>query len=225
MDVGGPIVDETAYYVRDMRAIREVLAEELGKEVSEQEIQRIRDAAIAAWAPSFTKAILWLYLQPDIDRTQAAYREVVRRIFGGDDDLVLTEGVKDIIPKLAKKYTLALAANQPVSMKERLERTGLMKYFESTLLSDDLGLHKPDTRFFTTICDHIGIPPENCCMVGDRLGYDIYPANVLGMATIWLRVGPHAVQKPRVPEDVPDAIVSSILELPQVLKQWEKKTG
>jgi len=225
MDVGGPIVDETAYYVHDMRIIREVLSGELGREIDDREIESVRDSALSAWAPSFTKAILWHYLQPDAERTQAAYKDVIYRIFSGCEDLILTPGAKEVIPALAKKYTLALAANQPVSMKARLERTGLMKYFESTLLSDDIGLHKPDARFFMAVCERIGIPPVECCMVGDRLGYDIYPPNVLGMRTVWLRVGPHAIQCPRVPEDVPDAIITHLTDLPAVLEKWEQDMG
>jgi FMN phosphatase YigB (HAD superfamily) len=58
-------------------------------------------------------------------------------------------------------------------------------------------------------------------MIGDRLDHDIYPANVLRMRTIWLRMGPHAVQVPRVPEDVPDAVITSIIQAPDVLEEWE----
>jgi HAD superfamily hydrolase (TIGR01509 family) len=225
MDVGGPIVDETAYYVRDMTTVRDVLASELGIEVGEREVADVRDMAIRQWAPSFTKAIIWHFLEPDKERTQAVYRAVINRIFAGCEDLILMPGVDKVIPGLAKKYTLALAANQPSSMRERLERTGLMKYFKSTLLSDDLGLHKPDVRFFLTICERIGFDPEECCMVGDRLGSDIYPANLLGIRTVWMRVGPHAMQHPRVPEDVPDAIISEMTELPPILEKWEKDAG
>jgi FMN phosphatase YigB (HAD superfamily) len=80
-------------------------------------------------------------------------------------------------------------------------------------------------RFFNAICDRIGIAPEHCCMVGDRLGYDIYPANLLRMRTIWMKVGPHAIQQPRVPEDVPDASISELAELPPMLDKWRKGSG
>ena len=135
-------------------------------------------------------------------------------------ELSLTEGIQEVIPKLASKYVLALAGNQPSVIAERLERTGLLEFFHSRLVSEDLGLYKPDSRFFLAICDRIGVPPEECCMIGDRLDNDIYPANVLRMRTIWLQMGPHAVQVPRMPEDVPDAVITSIIQAPDVLEEW-----
>ena len=91
------------------------------------------------------------------------------------------------------------------------------------VLSSEVHLHKPDSRFFLAVCERISVSPENCCMVGDRLDNDIYPANVLGMRTIWVRTGPHAVQRPRVPEDVPDAVVESMREVLEVIEGWERK--
>jgi HAD superfamily hydrolase (TIGR01549 family) len=223
LDVGGPMVDEREDNVHTVRVVCGILTEHLGREVREDEIEKARDAAIASWAPSFTKAVLWEFLKPDRERTLAAYDEALSRIFSYREELRLMDGVAELVPKLATRYTLALAANQPAVVKEKLERTGLMTYFKSSALSDDLGLSKPDTRFFLAICDRIGVPPEECCMIGDRLDNDIYPANILGMRTIWVRIGPHAVQRPRIPEDVPDAEVEHMSEVLAVLDRWEKK--
>jgi putative hydrolase of the HAD superfamily len=193
--------------------------------VKESDIEEARKLAISSWAPSFTKAVLWHFLKPDTVRTQRVYQRAIEEIFTHRDDVVLMDGVADLIPKLAQRYVLGLAGNQPEYTKEKLERTGLMKYFKSTLLSSDLELYKPDSRFFLEICAELGVKPENCCMVGDRLDNDIYPANVLKMRTIWVQIGPHAVQHPRVPEDVPDATVEHMSDVGKIIAEWEHGVG
>ena len=222
IDIGMPIVDERGSYILLERLVREILSRELDRAVTDAEVGRARDEAIRSWAPSFTKAVLWHFLQPDKERTHEVYLDLVERFYSRLGELPLTEGIAEVIPKLASKYVLALAGNQPAIIGERLERTGLMGYFHSRLVSDELGFYKPDSRFFLALCDRIGVPPEECCMIGDRLDNDIYPANVLGMRTIQLRMGPHAVQSPRMPEDVPDAVIESIGQAPDVLDEWER---
>jgi len=223
LDIGGPIVDERPDYLHSMEIVIDLLRSEAGIDVTREDIESIMDTAIRAYTPSVTKAVIWHFIQPDINRAKEVYREAIRRIFTRRSDVVLMEGIDDVIPAIASKYKLALAGNQPKLMREKLERTGLMSYFESDVISDEIGLHKPDSRFFLEICNRIGEMPENCVMVGDRLDNDVYPANVLGMRTVWLRVGTHAAQKPRVPEDVPDATIEDIRELVTVLGNWERE--
>ena len=223
IDVGGPLVDESADFDHTIRMLRRILSDQLGRKVTESEIIRARDQAILAWAPSFTKAVLWKFLQPDKALTNDAYMKAVKEIYKYKEDLILMPGVTEILPILAEKYVLAIAGNQLSEIKGKLEKSGILKYFTSKLVSCDIGFHKPDSRFFTAVCDRIGIPPAECCMIGDRLDNDIYPANVMGMRTIWIRVGPHAVQKPRIPEDVPDAVISGMSEIPSILDSWEER--
>lgn len=220
IDIGMPILDERGSYFLLESLVKEILSRELDRVVTEAEVGKARDEAIKSWAPSFSKAVLWHFLQPDLARTQEVYMEIVERFYDGLGELSLTEGIQDVIPKLASKYILALAGNQPSVIAERLAQTGLLEFFQSKLVSENLGLYKPDSRFFLAICDRIGVPPEECCMIGDRLDNDIYPANVLRMRTIWFRMGPHAVQVPRMPEDVPDAVITSMIEAPDVLESW-----
>jgi len=221
-DVGGPIADESEDFLFELRVISELIQEEIGREIDESEIDEAWHRAISSWAPSFIKSTIWQFLEPDRERTISLYREAINRIFTHRQDVTLMEGVEELIPKLAEKYILALAGNQPEFMRDKLERTGLLKYFASTILSSELGIAKPDSRFFLEICGRIGVAPQCCCMIGDRLDNDIYPANVLGMRTIWLRMGPHAMQQPRIPEDVPDATIESMPEVLGIIEGWER---
>jgi len=220
LDVGGPLVDENSDSMHDREIVRSLLSEHAGREITAEELRIAREKAIASWAPSFTKSVIWQYLKPDRKLTMEVYREALKRIFTHRETVTLMDGVEELIPRLASRFKLALAGNQPASMREKLESTGLIKYFDSHVLSDELGLQKPDSRFFLEICSRINVKPTNCCMVGDRLDNDIYPANVLGMRTVWIRIGPHAVQEPRIPEDVPDAVIEHMSDLEGILEHW-----
>lgn len=221
IDVGGPLVDESVDYDRMLEIITEILTRIHGRAVSKEDVNSEIGRAIDAWTPSATRSVLWQQVQQDNDRFNAAYAELVRRFFDENYRVTLMPGVEELLPKLADKYTLAIAGNQRSLVRTKLEEAGILKYFKSKEVSEDLKLAKPDSRFFLAICDRIGVPPENCCMIGDRLDNDIYPANVLGMRTIQIRGGPHAVQVPRIPEDVPDAVIERMSEVEAVLERWE----
>ncbi len=221
IDVGGPLVDETANYDRGLGIMAEVLTEFLGREISKQDVIDEMGRAIDAWTPTATRSVLWKYVGADIESFRTVYARLVKRYFDDSYEITLMPGVEELLPKLAEKYTLAIAGNQRSLVRIKLEEAGILKYFISKEVSEDLKLAKPDSRFFLAICDRIGVPPENCCMIGDRLDNDIYPANVLGMRTIQIRGGPHAVQVPRIPEDVPDAVIGHMSEVVQVIQTWE----
>jgi putative hydrolase of the HAD superfamily len=223
IDVGMPIIDERADYFLLKQHVRDTLRLDHGIIASEVEIEAAWVAAINSWAPSFAKAVLWHFLQPDRDAVTKAYRKIVDLFNSRPGELTLMDGVMDVIPFLAGKYKLAFAGNQPAVKRERLEQLGLLRYFVSMAVSEDIGFAKPDSRFFLEICRLIDVPPTECCMIGDRLDNDIYPANILGMRTIWVKVGPHAQQLPRMPEDVPDAIVTGMTELRSVFEAWESE--
>lgn len=75
-------------------------------------------------------------------------------------------------------------------------------------------LGKPSATYFQAALDALDAEPAMTWMVGDDLEADIRGAQRLGMRTVLVRTGkfrPDAVERSRV---VPDAILSSIAELP-----------
>ena len=108
---------------------------------------------------------------------------------------------------------LGIVANQPQAARERLARAGIGDLFEYQGLSGLTGFSKPDPRAFQAAAEALGVAPADCIMVGDRIDNDIVPAKALGMATILLRGGRHRRQRPRTPEEEPDAVVTDVLEL------------
>ena len=55
--------------------------------------------------------------------------------------------------------------------------------FDVVVLSQELGIRKPDERIYTIALERIGLPAERCVFVDD-LGGNLKPAEALGMTTI-----------------------------------------
>ncbi|HET6380702.1 MAG TPA: HAD family hydrolase [candidate division Zixibacteria bacterium] len=109
-------------------------------------------------------------------------------------------------------YHVAVAANQPATRTAQLRALGIDP--EVLVMSDEVGVHKPDPAFFERVLELMGgPPPSSVAYVGDRVDNDVVPAQQAGLRAVWLRRGPWGlIQQP--PEDVrPDLVASSLDEL------------
>jgi putative hydrolase of the HAD superfamily len=96
----------------------------------------------------------------------------------------------------------------------RLERTGLREHFNPLVISEQLGIAKPDVRIFEHALDRMGQPPrEQVLMVGDNPHSDILGGLNAGLHTCWFN--PHGHE---APEDIaPHHEVRSLHELQALL--------
>ncbi len=95
-----------------------------------------------------------------------------------------TPGIEEVLKQLAGSFRLGVAANQPRQARDALERLGLLSYFDVVVISGEVGLAKPDSRFFEYLLNEAGCEPQEAVYVGDRVDNDIAPAKSLGMKTI-----------------------------------------
>jgi len=88
---------------------------------------------------------------------------------------------------LAGRAALGLATNGiPEVQRGRLERSGLASFFRAVLISGELGMAKPDPRFFLLGAERLGLPPSAVLCVGDVPATDIRGARSAGMASCWV---------------------------------------
>ena len=73
---------------------------------------------------------------------------------------------------------------------ERIALLGLEEQFDHTLISDAVGMAKPDPRIFHHALDLVGCDPHEAAMVGDNPVNDIAGAQAAGLAAFWFN--PHA---------------------------------
>ena len=114
------------------------------------------------------------------------------------------------LERLSARNRLVMVANQGLHARALLEAAGLDRYFSLLLLSDEIGIAKPDERIFQLALDHLGLDPERVAMLGDRFDLDIEPSRRLGMLAIRIRRGPFACQEPARPEQTPHLTFNSL---------------
>jgi putative hydrolase of the HAD superfamily len=207
-DVGGPLDTEVISERLWDEHIRAALAE-TGIVVSAAEVTAASDRAVASFAPNAYTAMLWDLAGEDEERARAAFavcaaRGQERREARGGFEL--REGIRSVLQELRSDgLLLGLAANQPVAVLPELDRAGIGQYFAHREVSGHHGYRKPDVRLFLRACEDLGVEPAECVMVGDRIDNDIFPATLLGIATVLIRTGRHIAQQPRSFEEIPDA--------------------
>lgn len=97
-------------------------------------------------------------------------------------------GADELLRDLAEFATLAVVSNgnQKVQM-QRLEKCGLLPYFDEIFVSEKLGVTKPSPKFFDTALRRLGIKNKaKVLVIGDSLGADIKGGLNAGLDTCWV---------------------------------------
>lgn len=211
-DVGGPLDTEVEAERLIDAQIREAV-ESLGLRVTDEAYAEASRWAVNAFAPNTYQAIIWRLCG---GRTEIA--EQLRGWASSRRRFELRAGIPELLRDLyGRGLLLGLAANQPVRVLEELDRLGIGQYFAHRQVSGHHGFRKPDVRLFLRACDDLGVEPDECVMVGDRVDNDIAPAKLLGMRAVLFRTGRHIDQQPRCYEEAPDAEAWDVDQLRAVL--------
>lgn len=76
---------------------------------------------------------------------------------------------------------------------------------------------KPSSLLGHYLLEHVGVPAEQCIIVGDRLNTDVLLGKRTGMKAAWINT--HNEPQPTDPNKAPDYIIRSIAELPNVINE------
>lgn len=97
-----------------------------------------------------------------------------------DDSYELVKGLKGRI----KQY--AVTNGTKVAQDKKLDKSGMIDLFDEVFISEEVGVEKPDVRFFEHIWDCIGqYKPEEVIIVGDSLTSDMQGGNNAGILCCW----------------------------------------
>jgi 5'-nucleotidase len=124
-------------------------------------------------------------------------------------------GAVSLLNALKGKTKIGIITNGFTALQQiRLERTGLRDAFDLLVISEQVGVAKPDPRIFDYAFEKMGNPPrDRVMMVGDTAESDILGGNSAGIATCWLNAHGRSL-----PEGIhPTWQVSSLSELEQLL--------
>ena len=115
----------------------------------------------------------------------------------GDEFLRLTNTYFRLMPDadrvvryLASKYPLTIVSN---GFKEvqyyKFEHSGLSDCLTHTLVSDEIGINKPQPEIFRFALERNGVKADEAIMIGDSYSSDIAGAKAAGIDQIWLHDG------------------------------------
>jgi putative hydrolase of the HAD superfamily len=208
LDIGGVLYDDRVYANAWRRALREA-----GGSFTDEAFEREYASCRAAQNRSFRVRLAEAFIGPDAD-VEALERLAARNyppaaLFA--DVIPTMEALRDA------GYRLGVIANQPSQVRAALARDGLVPFFDTMGVSDDLGLHKPDPALFARTLEIAGVAGARAAMVGDRLDYDVVPAKANAMRTVWVLRGEAPDDPTPAQLAVPDVAIEDLTELPAAL--------
>ena len=110
-------------------------------------------------------------------------REALGRIPTKDK---LIDGAIELLEYLRPKYNMYILSNGFKELQSHKMRTaGIDKYFDALILSEDIGVNKPNRELYEYALQKTGSKREESIMIGDMFETDIVGAANIGMEQIY----------------------------------------
>lgn len=137
------------------------------------------------------------------------------------DPPLLKEGVVDTLKNLNSKYIIGLISNTGVTpgkiIKKVMEKYDILKYFQTTIFSDEIGYYKPSEILFQEALKHLKSKPEESIHIGDLLHTDVKGAKDNGMLSIWFNDMNQKMQS----DIIPDFEVKNMREIIKIINSLQ----
>jgi putative hydrolase of the HAD superfamily len=174
-----------------------------------------RDGAFDAWAreraaewhPADSDAALRLIRELDGDgmRPRPEFLADLRQRFGLVEDvdalhdgfltgctarIMLEPGAAEALATLrAAGFRLGIVTNGGSTQRIKLDVCALPGLVDACVISDEVGVRKPDPAIFAFAASAAGAPLDGAWMVGDRADADVAGAVAAGIRSVWLHRG------------------------------------
>ena len=214
-DLGGTLLDDIPFHDLINQTLLNILAEH-GYTVGKDEFIRARDAFVLKRVPVLGSLVV--YFTGGDELKDPVMKELTRRInHKGAELQVPFPGSERLLQDLKECFSLGVIANQQVEVRDLLKNLGWDRLFDVTIISDEIGVWKPNPRIFEMALDAAQCKPQEAVMVGDRIDNDVAPAKGLGMRTIRIRAGLFGPQEASSESETPDTEITCLDRLPVVL--------
>lgn len=195
-DIGSTLVDESAVYENRIKEITQNYNIDINEFIAKvkQRAQTDQKPIISVAAEYGAKVPPWRH---DLE--------------------ILYPDTKDILQSLGTNYKIGIIANQDYGTEQRLTAFGIRQYIDLVNASAEEGVDKPDLRIFQIALDRANCKPEEAVMVGDRIDYDILPANKIGMTTVWIKQGFGGLAEPHTIAETPNYTIDKLTDIYQLI--------
>jgi len=124
-------------------------------------------------------------------------------------------GAVKLVNELSKRFPVGIVSNGlPDVQYRKLDTIGLRNVFSCIVLSEEIGIRKPDPRIFHRAAGLLNLQPSECLHVGDSYRSDVIGAKNSGMLSCWLKHEQSAATDESIK---PDIVISSLIELSELI--------
>lgn len=143
-------------------------------------------------------------------------------------DSACIPGAKETMLELYRRgYTIVMVADGLVqSFANSMRINGLDHIFAARVISEAVGVRKPDAKMFDTAFQSIGLTEADkgrVIMVGNAINRDISGANRYGIRSVLLTWSPRYGYEPSEPDEVPTYTIGVPEELLPLVERLESK--
>lgn len=108
-------------------------------------------------------------------------------------------------------FKLAVVTNGQPTQRVKIRALAIESMLSAIIVSEELGIKKPDPRIFHTALDQLSVAPADALFIGDNPILDIAGPRAIGMPAIWLNCNsrtwpPDAGPVPQIITSIPDLL-------------------
>lgn len=154
------------------------------------------------------------------------FRDVLARYGLADEEVVATAQARfiedryrglrlfddalEVVETIARALPVGMITNGPSDIQwPKIRLLRIERYFPVIVVSEDVGVWKPDPRIFEIALERCGFGPEDAIYVGDSVVADIPGARAAGIRAVWMNRG----RRPWLDHPPPDAVIHSLRDL------------
>jgi HAD superfamily hydrolase (TIGR01549 family) len=127
-------------------------------------------------------------------------------------------GAVPLVKELSRRFIIGVVSNGlPDVQYRKLEAMKLRQLLSCIVLSEEIGIRKPNPRIFHHAARLLQLQPSECLYVGDSYDSDVVGAKTSGMLACWLKRG-----QPVIPDGhaKADLVISSLKQLGEILREY-----
>jgi len=106
---------------------------------------------------------------PELSTNSSEIESIAKDLVFNPDKYGFYKDVYDEIPRLSKKYKLAVVSDAWPSLEEVFIKADLRDYFSSFIISSKLGTNKPNELMYKTAIDELGISAGEAVFIDDNI--------------------------------------------------------
>jgi HAD superfamily hydrolase (TIGR01509 family) len=135
----------------------------------------------------FQKVLHRLDLAPDRIPPSTLMQAVLTHMNTLASALFLPPSHRTLVEKMREKYRIGIITNfdHPPTVHQLLRREGLETFFETVVISADVGWRKPRPEIFQRALDLVSLKAGDTIFVGNDLKIDVGGANAVGIPAVW----------------------------------------